>query len=35
VSVITFTFLFALMQKESDKEKNQGLESPVLFGQSH
>ena len=25
VSVITFTFLFALMQKESDKEKNQGL----------
>jgi hypothetical protein len=35
VSVNTFTFLFALMQKESDKEKNQGLESPVLFGQSH
>jgi hypothetical protein len=25
VSVNPFTFLFALMQKESDKEKNQGL----------
>jgi hypothetical protein len=28
-------FPFCLMQKESDKEKDQGLESSVLFGQSH
>jgi hypothetical protein len=27
--VNTFTFLFALMQKESDKEKNQGCTSGV------